>query len=203
MKKLSLFCLCTVFILAMTGAAQAAGDANFFLGQKSLDSDDWEPIDGQMEYGVCMNFGVGDWPVSIAVDILMSSDDTTYSYDYYGYVYDLTLDGETMEIAAGVRKFFNEESTIQPYIGGGATYVDAEVKFIVEGIDSLSASDSGFGFWANAGVMFRLGERFNLGLDLRYSKAEVTVTDPFDKIEFDVEAGGMHYGVLLGFRWGE
>ena len=198
MRKLSLFCLCAAFLLAMTGAAQAAGDANLFLGQKDLDND-WDPVDGQMEYGVCLNFGVPDWPVSIAVDILMSSDDTTYSYDYYGYIYDAVLDGETMEIAAGVRKFFNEDTNIQPYVGGGATYVDGEFKVSIVDVPeaSISFSDSGFGFWANAGVMFRIGEQFNLGLDVRYSDAEITILDT------DIDAGGMHYGVLLGYRWGE
>jgi hypothetical protein len=204
MRKLPLFWLCAAVLLVMSGAVQAGGDANLFLGQKNLDEDDWEPIDGQMEYGVCLNFGVQDWPVSIAVDILMSSDDTTYTYDYYGYDYDVVLDGETTEIAVGVRKFFNEESNFQPYIGGGAAYIDGEVSINFTDFPGMnySLSDSAFGFWANAGVMWRLSERFNLGIDLRYSDASVTIVDDFLEESYDVEAGGMHYGVLLGYRWG-
>ena len=48
-----------------TAAADVEGHVNFFLGQKSLDSDDWDPVDKQPEFGAVMSFGGSEWPVFI------------------------------------------------------------------------------------------------------------------------------------------
>jgi len=44
-------------------------------------------------------------------------------------------------------------------------------------------------------LFWRLGKRFNIGLDVRYSKAEITL------FNVDVDAGGTHAGLLLGWGW--
>jgi hypothetical protein len=40
-----------------------------------------------------------------------------------------------------------------------------------------------------------LGQSFNLGFDLRYSSADITLGG------FEVEAGGTYAGLLLGYHW--
>ena len=47
----------------------------------------------------------------------------------------------------------------------------------------------------NGGIYWTLGQNFNLGLDLRYSQADVTFFGT------DVEAGGAHVDVILGYHW--
>jgi hypothetical protein len=49
--------------------------------------------------------------------------------------------------------------------------------------------------WAGGGVFWRLGRRFNLGGTVRWSDAQVTLFDN------DVQAGGVTYGLLLGWGW--
>ena len=90
-----------------------------------------------------------------------------------------------------VRKMFGERK-VQPYVGGGLAYIDGEIE-----VSSVSVSYAGIGFWANGGVLFRIGSRFNLGIDVRYSDAEI---EPLPGAKLD--AGGTHVGLLVGFRWG-
>ena len=55
-------------------AGDWTGNANFFLGQKSLDSDDWEPLENQGEFGAEVSWGKKAWPILIATDVLISGD---------------------------------------------------------------------------------------------------------------------------------
>jgi opacity protein-like surface antigen len=171
------------------------------------------------EYGVGASFGGVDWPVLIAVDILMGSDDDSLTRNYYGYDYKYKAELDTMEVHLGVRKFWANHEKFHPYIGGGLAYIDAEAKLTLYGEELIPLrqvnellfeecyDDSGTGFWLGGGVMWRITPMFSLGLDLRYSDASVDF-----EIEEDIErqpamvsesfdVGGMHYGLQLGFRW--
>jgi len=55
--------------------------------------------------------------------------------------------------------------------------------------------DSSIGIWLNGGIYWTLGEAFNLGFELAYSHAKVTVFGE------DANAGGGHAGILLGYHW--
>lgn len=162
------------------------GNVNFFLGQKSLDSDDWAPLDDQGEFGVLVDFKQRSWPVSVAIDILVSADEET--------VLGSPVDGITSEINGGVRKIWEVTgSSVRPYIGGGLALIAADLER--RNFTTVSDDDNSLGIWLNAGVYWTLGQSFNLGLDLRYSKAEVTL------FGVDVEAGGTHAGLILGYHW--
>ena len=65
----------------------------------------------------------------------------------------------------------------------------------------IDDSDSSVGFWANAGLLFRATDHFNLGVDVRYSDADVSLAPVGDPDLADLEAGGTHYGVTLGYHW--
>lgn len=204
-----------VLLWGGTAMAEMKGDAHLLLGQKALDEDDWEPVDSHTQYGVGANFGKVDWPVLIHVDIRMSSDDATEDYSYYGYTYGYEFDVDTTEFNVGVMKRFRDGEKAQPYVGGGASWIKGEATIRVfsdyfpakQSFEyRASADDSAIGFWAGGGVMFMLGEKFNLGLDLRYSTADIEI----DVEEFllskqagtiDLDAGGMAYGVTFGFRF--
>jgi len=176
--------------------ADADGHVNFFLGQKSLSSDDWKPLENQIEFGAVMSFGQDDWPVHIAVDVLTSVDQETVYDPFTG---DVTLTGSTFEIDAGVRKIW-KAGKVRPYLGGGVGIIGAALKGD-DGFVSVDAADAGFGLWADTGVFFRLGSHFNIGLDLRYSSADVDLDFGSGFTAQDVNAGGFSYGLLLGFGW--
>jgi len=192
----------TVGILAATALsfsparADADGHVNFLLGQKSLSSGDWKPLESQIEFGAVMSFGQDDWPVHIAVDVLTSADEETV---YEPSVGDITFTGSTFEIDTGVRKIW-KAGKVRPYLGGGVGIIGAALKGD-GGFVSADAADAGFGLWADTGVFFRLGSHFNIGLDLRYSSADVDLDFGSGVVAQDVNAGGFGYGLLLGFGW--
>lgn len=185
MKKNILAVVLMLFF--MNAPANAwTGNANVFLGQKTLDKDDWEPADEQAEFGVLVDFKQTQWPVSIAIDVLGSVDEVT--------VLGVNIEASTSEFDVGVRKVWEVSgSSIRPYIGGGIAFVGAEIK--ETSFTNVSFDDNGTGIWLNGGIYWTLGQSFNLGLDLRYSQAEVTFFGE------DVEAGGTHAGIILGYHW--
>ena len=199
MKRIAMFAVSSVIagLLASSPAhADATGNVNFFVGQKSLSSSDWEPVEKQGEFGAVMSFGQKTWPVSIAVDVLVSTDDQDAFDPFIG---NYTLTGTTYEVDFGVRKVWGKART-RPYIGAGLALLGASAE-IESGGASIDGDDSAVGFWADAGIFWRLGSHFNLGLDVRYSDADVDLDFGSGLVATDVGAGGFSYGLLLGFGW--
>ena len=178
-------------------AADADGNVNFFLGQKSLDSDDWDPVDQQPEFGAVMSFGAKDWPVFIAADILTSGEEKDVVNDLLPGP--SKLKAATFEAAFGARKIWSAGNA-HPYVGGGIALIGAAAE-LDAGIVDVDADDSAIGPWAGGGVFWRLGSRFNLGFDLRYSSAKVDLEFAPGVVASDVKAGGFHGGVTVGFGW--
>ena len=73
-------------------------------------------------------------------------------------------------------------------------FVTAELKN-KDGATRLSDDDSAVGAWLGGGVRIELTPHFVLGLDVRYSEAEVTLFD------VDREAGGLSAGLTVGYHW--
>lgn len=175
---------------------QWTGNMNLFLGQKNLDKDDWEPVEEQGEFGIELDFRKKDWPVSIAIDILSSSaDDSVTVFDpLFGFV-TVDVEGKTSEFNVGVRKIWEEHPTVRPFIGGGLSFIRAEMEVTIPGFGSASDSDTGVGIWLGGGIYLTMAEHFNLGVELKYSDANVTIAD------VDGTAGGTHFGLLAGYHW--
>jgi hypothetical protein len=185
MKK-NILAIAVMLFFVSANANAWTGNVNFFLGQKSLDEDDWGALDTQPEFGVLVDFKQQDWPISIALDFLVSADDATEA--------GVNVEGMTTEFDVGIRKIWGTEgSTIRPYIGGGLAFVNAEIKATY--FYTITEEDRGTGIWLNGGVYWTLNQSFNLGLDLRYSQAEVTLYG------VEGEAGGTHAGIILGYHW--
>jgi len=197
MKKVTLIIIAVSLFLLPTSAicGNWTGNINLFMGAKQLEEDDWEPLDEQDEFGIMFDFKQEGWPVSIAIDLLSSSDEQTGLYFVSGYgTVIATLEGETSEFDLGFRKIWDGSPTIRPYIGGGIAMVSAEIKASVLGA-TASDDDNATGFWLGGGVCFTFAEHFNVGLDLRVTAAEVTL------FGVEGEAGGTHAGVFVGYHW--
>ena len=191
--KLTAVIVATLTAAAFTfspARAGADGHVNFFLGQKSLNSGDWKPLESQIEFGAVMSFGQDDWPAHIAADVLTSVDQE---------ILNVTITASTFELDAGVRKIW-KAGKARPYLGGGIGIIGAALQGDVNYV-SVDASDASIGLWADTGVFFRLGSHFNIGLDLRYSSADVDLDFGYGAVAQDVNAGGFSYGLLLGFGW--
>lgn len=186
MKKFLVIILLTAFF-SNVHANDWTGNLNFLLGQKKLDKDDWEPFEKQAEFGILVDFKQKEWPLSIAIDLLGSSDEEP--------ILGFDVEARTSELDIGVRKVWEVSgATIKPFVGGGLAFISAELESRY-GYASVSDDDSGTGYWLNAGVYWTLGPAFNLGLEWRYSRAEVTLYG------IEAEAGGSHGGLILGYHW--
>jgi len=185
MKKVCLAIMLMLFVIN-THADPWSGNVNFFLGKKSVDSEYWAPVDDPVEFGVLVDFKPSGWPISVALDALGSYDQVTEG--------GIKFEGTTSEFNAGVRKIWQVSgSSVRPYIGGGLAFINAEFKGT--GFNTVSDDDKGTGIWLNGGIYWTLGQHFNLGLDLRYSEADVTL------FGLEGKAGGTHAGLLLGYHW--
>ena len=192
------FCLFVAAIWFIYPQAQSlaqdwTGNVNLSLGgEKSLDEDDWAPIEDQDEMGILVDFKKNSWPLSLAMDFLQSEDSKLALDPLSGLLF--SLSGKTREVNLGVRKIWEDTSSARFYVGGGIAHISMEVGASLLGV-SQSEQDDAVGLWANGGVYFTLGHAFNVGLDLRYSNAKVT----FFGVEG--EAGGRHMGLLVGYHW--
>lgn len=181
-------------ILPPASQAQGwTGNVNALIGTKMLDDDDWEPVEEQDQLGVLVDFRPTAWPVNLAIDLLRSEDDASVS----GII---GVDAEITEVDLGVRKHWDRWSLLRPYIGGGLAYVSADLEVSVDlpppfGPEREPFDDSAFGLWINGGVYWSLRDAFNVGIDLRYSDADVSFAG------VDANAGGVHAGLLLGYHW--
>ncbi|MEE9319593.1 MAG: outer membrane beta-barrel protein [Granulosicoccus sp.] len=187
--KLQKTILSAVLILALPAAQAGEWTGNFsgYLGQKSLNDNDWPQHDKQSSVGLLFDMKPANWPVSIAFDAFGTGDE-----DKSGLV---KQEAYTAEGHLGIRKIFDlSGSLIRPYIGGGVAFVYAEEKDNSSGA-TRSDDDTGAGAWVGGGLYANLTTHFNLGLDVRYSGAETTVFGN------DREAGGLNAGVSAGYHW--
>jgi len=151
--------------------------------------------------------------------------------------FNLEVEADTMELQVGPRKFWGtEEGRTIGYVGAGLAYTKLDVKSTFDlaididdplpkqeipdelRITLLDESPSTIGWWAGGGIKWKLGKGWALGLDLRYSAAEVDLEPKVIKIEADGDSteielpegikietasGGVHYGLTFGYRWGK
>lgn len=164
--------------------ADSKGNVNFIIGGKGLDSD-WEPNEDQGEFGAEVTWGPAGWPIAFATDILASSA----AADILG----VEVNDQSSELAFGVRKIW-EAGAARPYIGGGIAKLEAQRE-----ANGVTRKDSTLGGWIGGGIFWRLGARFNIGIAARVSRGEITLMS--SGIPQDVEAGGSHAGLILGWGW--
>jgi hypothetical protein len=188
MKPVSVVVVLVFLALALPSlaSAEAHGNLNFLLGLKRMSENDWEPVENQRELGILADWGSKSWPIHIATDFLISKDDEGSSGE--------DVDGKTWELAAGVRKVWYKHEHVRPYVGGGINLVHAKLE-VEDSAGQVDDKDKGIGAWIGGGLYYRIGPVFQIGAALRYSYAKV------DLFGEDVNAGGLHYGLLLGFGW--
>ena len=177
-----------VFLFVSPSAQATSGNVNFFVGQKSMDdSDYWDPTDDQTEFGLIFDMSERRWPLSLEMGFMMSSDDSSD-----GGVF---RDATTSELFMGVKKIWAIRNfPLKPFVSGGLAYVSAEDEF-ENAFYSLEADDSALGFYLSAGAYATLSRHLNLGFLFRISKAEL------DLIDDDVDAGGEHFGLFIGYHF--
>lgn len=179
-----------VMLIFATSAVQAdewTGNVSAYLGYKSVDDKDWPNLDSQRSAGVISDFGKRSWPVSIAADLVFAADDNRSE--------STEITGGTAELHLGARKAWSlENSSFSPYVGGGLALINASIEQESSGMVT-EEDDTAIGAWVGVGTYYAITPRINLGVDVRYSFAEVTLFDQ------DRETGGLNAGITLGYHW--
>lgn len=189
--------VCTAaFLVTSTAAAESRGNLLLLYGRKALESSELQPVDRQEEFGVLLSLGRNDWPIFIAVDVLTANSEGEPNPELTGVA---AIEG-TYEVAFGVRGIWGSGAT-HPYLGAGVALLGAEVRRPPVQVDP-DTDDRALGPWVGGGVFWRLGRRFNLGVDARWSAAEIVPQEFFggsDEDQFKI--GGFHAGITLGVAW--
>jgi opacity protein-like surface antigen len=205
----------TLLALLIIGAMPASAESrlDIALGAKSMD-DDWEDITLIGRSPATQGFESGSdladpvflglmfthrpegWPVGLAADLLISADedDVTVVDFATAEIFEIDLEGNTVELDVGVRRAWSGDR-ILIFLGGGLAYVTAERREEDRQDITVSVEDDGFGAWAAAGVHWRVSRAWSVGIEGRVTRAEVKLLDQ------DVEAGGEHLAVVGGFAW--
>lgn len=188
--------LCVAVLVAACGSAHARteGDAFLYVGQKWLAEGDWAPLDTQSDFGVMVAFAEELAPCYFALDAFYSEDDDTVDDPDFGAT---RVKAWSMEFAVGVRKVWRLGAT-RPHLGAGGMVADVRIEGDGAG-GHVEDDDRGYGVWANTGISWRIGDHLDLGIELRYSKANarlgLSVPPP------NVAVGGFRAGLLIGYGW--
>jgi hypothetical protein len=172
-------------------AGGVEGNINMILGQKYLDEDDWAPVEDQAALGVMFDITPAGSPIAFAIDII-ATEDSADVYDPFDDIY-YEATGETREIDLGIR-WYTPPSAFRGYIGGGLALINAEITVSEFGYEA-SEDDDAVGFFINGGFVVTLARHLNLGLNARYSQAEVDIAG------YEIEAGGLLLAGLVGFHF--
>lgn len=185
--KKTLAATALLLALPIAQASDWTGNVGGSIGSKQLDDNDWSSQDSQGSLGFMLDIKKKSWPVSITYDLILSGD-----VNENGSVKD---EAGTVENQFGIRKTFElEDSKVRPYFGGGVTFVSAEIKNKTA-TTSVKDDDDGTGVWIGAGLYVGVTESFDIGFDVRYSEAEVTLFDQ------NLEAGGTRCAATASYHW--
>jgi len=166
-----------------------SGNIGVMIGQVQLKDKDWGDQDEHGAIGLISDFGSSSVPFRLAIDLIGSGDEDDMS----------GRKDEVYSAAAhiGIRKVFDDSVfAFKPYVGAGVALINAEMrsKDKQTGLSRVE-DDSATGFWVGIGSYVELSDHFQVGLDLRYSEADVTLFDS------ERQAGGLQTSVTGGYHW--
>ncbi len=203
MKNLLTFSLmaivATMFIAPASFAeSEWTGNVNALIGKRMLENSKWKPLDDHWGGGLEFDFKKKSWPVSMLFSVSGSSKDEDVCCVSDGtFLYSVNNKVETLEISAGLKKYFALGGNAFPYIAAGGSYIEVETSSetgnnLFTGNLLSRGNESTSGGFVNGGVMWKFGT-FNAGFDIR----KLFGTNL--KNDFDVDY--YQYSLLLGFGW--
>jgi hypothetical protein len=200
-----------VLLCLASGAALASGQADLFLGFKDLE--DLPATDSQQEIGISLSTGPEEWPVRIALELFRSFEEE----DAVIGGLPVEVEGDSLELAVGARKFWFDDKKLRPYVGGGAvlarvsmratTRREFEGALLIEpptaedegvevpvtsgaALNVIHDEDTGLGFWIGGGAVWQVRPKIHVGLNLRYSDAGAEIGPTATFVEFLEDSEG-------------
>jgi opacity protein-like surface antigen len=170
------------------------GNVQFLIGQTYL-GDFWKPLDEPASFGLEIDFGPSKSLVHVAMAWSGSGDSATVTAPYFGRTGHVSVG--TLEFSAGFLVLPVRHAPVRPYVGGGALRIFASTD---SGANAWNGGDddTSFGFYGNAGVYFKVGDHFNIGLDGRIVRGTKILL-----VGVEGDADYEQLSMLIGFSWGK
>ena len=151
-----------LLLLATLGASSAHAEGSvhvLFPGLASFHDSKWTDSGTAGLVGLTGSFAGKKWPVHLDVSVRSVS-----SIDLFA-----SSDLSATEWGVGVWRAFGRERKARPFLGGGVALVSASGHVTVPGAsNNLRLRDQSFGAYVDGGVAWRLGEHFDIGLDVHF-----------------------------------
>jgi len=182
----------TLALPSISNCENATGNVNFVIGTKYT-ADDFSKcfdLDKRIELGISSDVKNENWPISIAFDYLFSYADFEIPASTYGAKKEVSADLYSTEIYLGVKKIFELNSSVRPFVGAGIYTVSMYIHTSRD-----DEYDFGIGIWAGLGVYVMLSKHLDAGFSWKWSKAELNVFDQ------RVDAGGSHFNLMIGYHF--
>jgi hypothetical protein len=173
-----------------------AGNVQFLVGQTYL-SDFWKPLDEPMGFGVEVDFAPKKSPIRVALATRFSFETESVSTPYFGEIG--KVGAGFLEFSGGFLWLPLRHGVVRPYLGGGAVQIFAGFG-AGSGSDFWDGGDgdASFGFYADGGIFFKVGDTFNVGFDGRIVRGtNITIAG------VEGNANYTQVNMLFGFSWGE
>ncbi len=189
MRKQLLTILTLCLLIPSAAYAEAQINVNLITGMKVM-VNDMDTAGLHETKGLTFDIKREDWPVSINVDYQMTEGD-----DLFELI--TQVEAETQELNIGMKKIFRDrEGTIfHPFLGAGLSMITADVETSNSIFHTASSeSGTGYGHYLEAGMYWTIAQTINLGYYYKYTSADVELGDR------TVDAGGAHFGYMLGYH---
>lgn len=171
-----------------------SGNTEFFIGQMYL-TDFFAPVDEPASFGFEIDFAPKKSPVHVALGMNFAGQTERVAGTYFGETGKVGVG--FMEFSAGFVWLPVKKAVVRPYLGAGVlrtfAFVGAGSDYWIDG-----DADQSFGFYGNAGVFFKVGDTFNIGIDGRFVRGtSITLAGFEGDVDYD------QVSLLLGFSWGQ
>ena len=197
MATVSLGAVVAGTVMAMDNEANRPSFNINVIGARKQLSSDWKPTDQQDEIGGDFDMRGNNWPVLLNfaylyatqkdhADELISVGNVTTAFT------NLEREATTEELDLGIKKIWTDESRLSFSLAGGAAWIKGRLKFM----DTAKFDDSKLGWYGSAAIYYTFFNFLNVGVNARYSDVKLTLGS-----RDDINAGGFHYGALVGFHF--
>lgn len=182
--------------LAAAPTLAGAGNANFFLGGRYIDTrdQDTEVIEHQGAFGASVDFQTGDLPFSWFAGLYASSRAEDDRFDDL----DATVTADLVDASFGIGKIWTL-GNVRPFIHGGVAAAWLNVELDIDrpgGENFVDLEDQSGAIYGEGGVTWRLGAAFNIGVAGRI----LWGTD-YDFPKRTPDSNYVQGGLILGWGW--
>jgi hypothetical protein len=166
--------------------AHADGNATFLTGGRRTNHDFWGQKDDQGVGGVMVDFGKDSWPIHLCLSTMSSGSDKGAG------------SAGISEYSVGIMKVWEvrKGGVFRPYAGAGVAAVSAAFVTDLGGKENLVRHDGAGALYADGGVLWRTGKRFNIGAGVRF-----LASDDIHIAGVTGDASYWQFHVMAGFGW--